>query len=296
MSWKKFCEWFGDWIDRNPQRFGAGLIVLVALISLCLLFGCRAEAASVVRINTGGNAYTDKAGIVWTTDSCTAGTTSTSTAQIAGTDDDALYQSIRYGSSFTCPITADNGDYTLRLHFAETYWTQVGQRPIDVLVDGTKKATIDILANAAQKTAYVHAQPVTVSGGKLTLTLTGAKNVAILSALELLPRSPPNIAALSWTVPTQNVDGSALTNLSGYVIRYGTTKGGPYTHSESVSASVTARDIKPPKSGTWYFVVHSKNSDGESTASAEISKLIRPATPTDGSITAPTNGAIEPRR
>lgn len=47
-TWQRFCWWFGDWIDRYPQRFAALLIAIVTLISLALLFSGAAHAAHVI--------------------------------------------------------------------------------------------------------------------------------------------------------------------------------------------------------------------------------------------------------
>ena len=41
-------------------------------------------------------------------------------------------------------------------------------------------------------------------------------------------------ATLTWTAPTQNTDGSPLTDLAGYRIRYGTSPGN-YSNTESIN-------------------------------------------------------------
>ena len=75
--------------------------------------------------------------------------------------------------------------------------------------------------------------------------------------------------------PTQNVDGSPLTNLAGYEVRYGL----------SVSAMRQAIDIPNPgtttvridrlSAGTWYFTVAAYTNVGvESAPSVTASKTI----------------------
>jgi len=71
------------------------------------------------------------------------------------------------------------------------------------------------------------------------------------------------------------VDGSALTNLAGYDIHYGTTSGN-YTQSVSVSnaglATYVVTNLTP---GTYYFTVAAVNSDGtESPLSSEVSATV----------------------
>jgi hypothetical protein len=80
---------------------------------------------------------------------------------------------------------------------------------------------------------------------------------------------------LDWTPPTENSDGSALTNLAGYTVYYGTS---PDKLTESVKVSnpgLTAYTLNNLASGTWYFAVSSYSSAGvESTRSGVISAQI----------------------
>jgi len=81
-------------------------------------------------------------------------------------------------------------------------------------------------------------------------------------------------AALSWTAPTENVDGSALTNLSGYKVYWGSS---PRTYSSSANvsgagATTFTTNLAP---GTWYFAVTAVDSTGgESAKTNEVSKTV----------------------
>ena len=80
---------------------------------------------------------------------------------------------------------------------------------------------------------------------------------------------------MSWTAPTRNTDGTALTNLAGYRVHYGTSAGN-YTHSVQLPnkslTSVVIEDLTPAR---WYFAVKAYNTSGvESTFSGSVSKLI----------------------
>ena len=80
---------------------------------------------------------------------------------------------------------------------------------------------------------------------------------------------------VNWTPPTENVDGTPLTNLSGYDIHYGTASG-DYTQKISVSnagiATYVVDDLTP---GTYYFAVSAVNSQGtESPVSSEVSATV----------------------
>jgi hypothetical protein len=64
---------------------------------------------------------------------------------------EAIYQSERYGSSFTytLPNLTPGKAYTVRLHFAETYYSTVGGREFNVLINGNQVLTnFDIVAAA----------------------------------------------------------------------------------------------------------------------------------------------------
>jgi hypothetical protein len=82
-------------------------------------------------------------------------------------------------------------------------------------------------------------------------------------------------AALSWTAPTQNTDGSALTDLSGYHIYYGTSASALNQTVTIGTAGVTTYVIDGLASGTWYFAVKAVDAGGlESDLSGVASKTI----------------------
>ncbi|HYM42987.1 MAG TPA: putative Ig domain-containing protein [Steroidobacteraceae bacterium] len=81
-------------------------------------------------------------------------------------------------------------------------------------------------------------------------------------AIQVNAQAVTGSATLSWTAPTTNTDGSALTNLTGFVISYGTSATA-LTQQVSVSgASATSYTVTGLASGTWYFSVAAVASDG----------------------------------
>jgi hypothetical protein len=86
-------------------------------------------------------------------------------------------------------------------------------------------------------------------------------------------------AAVSWVAPTTNTDGSALTDLAGFRIYYGTS-------STSLTQSMTLNNVaarsatvSPLAPGTWYFTVRAFNtSQAESNDSNVVSKPVAGAT------------------
>lgn len=80
---------------------------------------------------------------------------------------------------------------------------------------------------------------------------------------------------LNWAPPTENTDGSPLTNLSGYEIYYGTASGN-YTQSVSVgNAGLATYVVDNLSPGTYYFTVSAVNADGtQSPMSSEVSATV----------------------
>jgi len=82
-------------------------------------------------------------------------------------------------------------------------------------------------------------------------------------------------ATLSWSAPATREDGSALTDLAGFKVYYGTS---PDNLSSTVTlngAGVTSYEIDNLSAGTYYFVVTAIDSTGsESPSSTMVSKTI----------------------
>ena len=93
------------------------------------------------------------------------------------------------------------------------------------------------------------------------------------------PSSPPpatiGSAELKWTAPTQNEDGTALTNLAGYKVRYGQATGALTQLRDIASPATTSVTIEGLSAGTWYFTVASYTNAGvESAQTGAVSKTI----------------------
>jgi collagen triple helix repeat protein/fibronectin type III domain protein len=83
-------------------------------------------------------------------------------------------------------------------------------------------------------------------------------------------------ATVTWTAPTQNTDGSPLTNLAGYVISYGTA---PSSLGQSIplnDASATSYVFTNLAAGnTWYFSLYARSATGAmSDGSPPVSKTL----------------------
>ncbi len=166
-------------------------------------------AATAVQINAGGGASgTFAADTDFTGGSAYATNAAISTSGVTSPAPQAIYQSERYGSfTYTMPNLTPGTWYTMRLHFAEIYWTAAGQRVFNVTVNGNPVlSNFDIFATAGgQNKAVVESFPVQAdSTGKVTAVFTTVKDNAKLSGLEII--SAP---AAQTTVAQINAGGGA---------------------------------------------------------------------------------------
>lgn len=81
---------------------------------------------------------------------------------------------------------------------------------------------------------------------------------------------------LNWAAPTQNEDGTSLTDLAGYKIYWGTASGS-YPNSVTINdANATSYVVNNLTSGTYEFVATSFNTSGvESSYSAPATKVVQ---------------------
>jgi hypothetical protein len=143
-----------------------------------------------IQVNAGGGAYTDSLGQAWLADTgYQQGGSSSTTASITGTSDPTLYQTEHYSTtgSLTYQFSVPNGTYTAKLKFAEIYYTSAGQRVFDIAINGTTvQSHLDLFSAAGGgNKAYDLSWPVTVSGGRVTVTLTAVTGYPKINAIEI---------------------------------------------------------------------------------------------------------------
>jgi hypothetical protein len=185
-------------------------------------------------VNAGGSQYGGADGTVYEADTWfSGGNTYTTTAAIAGTTDDRLYQSERYGN-FSYAIPVDNGDYLVTLKFAEIYWLQVGQRVFNVSVEGkVVVSNLDLVAKVGPKAAYDVTLPVTVTDGVLTIGFQSVVNNAKVNAIMVEPREE---------MFAVNAGGSQYSGVDGTVYDADTWFSGGKTDTLTAAIAGTADD------------------------------------------------------
>jgi hypothetical protein len=116
------------------------------------------------------------------------------------------------------------------------------------------------------------------SSAAATASTSQAATTAVASSAPAGNNAPPTASTgltINWNPPTENTDGTPLTNLAGYHIHYGTQPGN-YSQTIAVSnpgiATYVVDNLSP---GTYYFAVAAVNSDGtESPLSAAVSATV----------------------
>jgi hypothetical protein len=92
---------------------------------------------------------------------------------------------------------------------------------------------------------------------------TSAASLASFAVTVVAAGSSSGNVSLSWQAPTKNIDGSALTDLGGYAIHYGTVSK-TYTSTITLNnpglTSYVVDDLPP---GTYYFSMTATTTSGE---------------------------------
>ncbi len=83
-------------------------------------------------------------------------------------------------------------------------------------------------------------------------------------------------AMLQWHPPTQNTNGSTLTNLAGYTIKYGTNASSLSSTVKLTNPGLTSYQIDGLAAGTYYFAIAAYNSSGAtSSLSSLVTKIVK---------------------
>ena len=86
----------------------------------------------------------------------------------------------------------------------------------------------------------------------------------------------PRTATLNWTPALRNTDGTALTNLAGYKVYFGTSSNALSTVVVVSNPSLTTYQVTNLSSGKWYFAVAAYTNTGtEGVLSNVASKAVQ---------------------
>ena len=112
----------------------------------------------------------------------------------------------------------------------------------------------------------------------IAISLVSGANVVALPAFTITVAaagSNSNSVTLSWQAPTENSDGSALTDLKGYMVRYGSKPGSYPDLIEVANPGLTTYVVQNLPAGKYYFAVTAYNAAGEeSSLSGEVTTQV----------------------
>ncbi|QDU89230.1 Quinoprotein glucose dehydrogenase B precursor [Pirellulimonas nuda] len=182
--------------------------------------GFSVTTPSAVRINAGGSAHVDSEGHYFQADQYYSASQTFSVTDdifIPGTGgttandedvDDILYQTERNGADLNYEIPVANGFYTLRLHYAEIYHDDIGQRIFDVSAEGDLISDNLDIFEARQNAftpgnfaALIQEFPlIEVTDGAMSLRFEALAPDGVdrgkISAIEIIPVESPQLALL----------------------------------------------------------------------------------------------------
>ena len=212
------------------------------------------------------------------TGGATAATTNAiTTTGVTNPAPQSVYQHNRYGNfTYTIPGLTAGASYTVRLDFAETYWTAAGDRTFNVLINGTQVLTnFDIFATAGGEYKAV-AESFTAtasSAGAVTIQFVTVKDNAQVNGIEISPVSGgggttgntvtvTNPGTETWTVGTAaSLQIAASDSASGQTLTYSAT-GLPA--GLSINSSTGLISGTPTAAGTGSATVTVKDTTGAS--------------------------------
>jgi hypothetical protein len=111
----------------------------------------------------------------------------------------------------------------------------------------------------------------------IVISVTDSKDTVSLAAFAITVNAPSNgSATLSWTPPSENTDGSTLSDLAGFRIQYGTSAAALTQTVQISNPSVATYVVTGLSAGNWHFAVKAYTTGGaESANSTVVSKTIQ---------------------
>lgn len=203
----EFSGWSGDFSgSANPAT-----IIMDANRSLTADFSLG-DTFTAFAVNSGGSAFTSDDGTAYNADmNYSDGNTYSTGSSISGTGDDPLYQSERYGNSFSYDIPMPNGNYLVTLMFAEIYHNSARNRVFNVAIEDSQViSNLDIWTKMGKNAAYDETHAVTLSDEVLNISFSTVTDNAKISAIRVVQVTETSIE--DKVVPQQTQLGQNYPN------------------------------------------------------------------------------------
>ena len=182
------------------------------------------------------------------------------------------------GSSNQAPIISGSPLTTARVNEAYSFQPSASDPDGDALTFAISNkpawATFDTGTGRLSGTPSTSSTGV-FSNVRITVSDGRASSALAPFSISVTDSQSTGSATLSWQPPTSNTDGSPLTNLAGYVVRYGTAPDALDIEVRIENPGLVTYVVSDLAPATWYFQVVAYNSLGvESSPSATGSKTI----------------------
>ena len=255
------------------SRFiGIAMVVMFSVFALPSVAQTPPPAA--LQVSAGGAANG-----TWSADEYFSGGTTDSTTAAINTLFDSrpapqsVYQHNRYGAmTYTLPGLTPNAPYTVDLHFAESYFTAVGDREFNVVINGTTVLTnFDIFAaTGGENMGILKSFPATAnSSGQIVIQFAvGAANNPQINGIEILPASTLLTSGGIYTLTSKtsglNLDNEGSFTASNDVWQYSGGAGNTnqqwqinllpngYYNLINVSSGMALDNSGSTTNGTWF--------------------------------------------
>ena len=276
--------------------------------------GATSGTTTDLAINSGGAAV----GSFIADEDFNGGDVATSTNTItlnSASAPEAVYQSQRY-VPFTYILTGLIADapYTVKMHFAETYWTADGERIFDVVMNGTPVLTnLDVFKAAggeniaydpqftanADKFGQIIVQ--FVYGGEDQPFINGIEAVQSgAAACNAIPSAPTGLSGTATSSSVVSLTWGAVTppancSISSYKVYRSTTSGFTPSSTTLIASGVTTPSYTNTglaAATTYYYAVEAVDVDGSSGPSTQATVATQNGGTTCGAVSSAPSGLI----
>lgn len=175
------------------------IVLAVLIIAACVAITSPAHAATVIAINSGGGAVAPFVADANYNGGNTYATSATiNTSGVVNPAPMAVYQTERWQSSFsyTIPGLTPSAPYTVRLHFAEIYFTASGRRSFNVDINGARVlSAFDIYAQAGgnNRALVREFSANTNASGQIVIAFSSVVDNAKVNGIEILSQDSATI-------------------------------------------------------------------------------------------------------
>lgn len=220
----------------NTNSTGLGARMALMALAAIALAGCKTDSPKAPDSTTGGSSTKPQSG-----------------TNRAPTISGSPAASVTLGQTYSFKPTASDPD-------GDTITFTISNKP--------DWATFD------SATGRLSGKPADADAGTVTgivITATDGKANASLAAFSITVNQVANgSATVSWNPPTENTDGTALTDLAGYRIRYGQAPNQLTNVVTINNVGVTSAVIENLGPGTWYFGVVAFNDEQVESAISQL--------------------------